>query len=147
MNRYWWILLLCGAMTAWTVAWADDDQPDVEKQMQMLELRQRQLDVQEREMELDHRQKVRALELKKQEMELQRPAPGREAPWRRHGMIGHYAGFMALCAFINILLAIWVFQDIRKRNAASGIWIVVTLVAGFFGALLYALVRLGDKQS
>ena len=36
--------------------------------------------------------------------------------------------------------------DIRKRNAGSGLWIVLTLFAGLFGAIVYALVRLGDMK-
>ena len=46
-----------------------------------------------------------------------------------------------------LLLAVWVFQDIRKRNAGSGLWIVVTLLTGLLGAVLYALVRIGDKPA
>ncbi len=59
------------------------------------------------------------------------------------------AGFDALAKVVRAggKLAIWVYGDIRKRNAGSGIWIVVTLLAGFFGALLYAIARLGDKPA
>ena len=34
-----------------------------------------------------------------------------------------------------------------RRNAGSGLWIVVTLLTGLFGAAVYALVRLGEKQT
>jgi hypothetical protein len=37
-----------------------------------------------------------------------------------------------------------VYQDIRARNAGSGLWIVLVLVAGLLAALVYAVVRLGD---
>lgn len=50
------------------------------------------------------------------------------------------------CVVIHILLAIWVYQDIRRRNAGSGIWIIITLLAGLCGAAVYALVRIGEKQ-
>ena len=50
-------------------------------------------------------------------------------------------------AIIHILLAMWVYQDLRKRNTGSGIWIVITLLAGLCGAAVYALVRLGEKQA
>jgi hypothetical protein len=44
----------------------------------------------------------------------------------------------------HILLAVWVFLDIRKRGEGHGIFIALTLLAGFCGAFLYALVRLAD---
>jgi len=67
---------------------------------------------------------------------------------QRHGKCGPHKfmfGMMAFWAVVNILLAIWVYQDIRKRNAGSGIWIVVTLMTGLLGALVYAVVRIGEK--
>ena len=39
------------------------------------------------------------------------------------------------------------YVDIRSRKAGSGLWVVITLLAGFFGALIYAVVRLGDMQA
>jgi hypothetical protein len=51
------------------------------------------------------------------------------------------------CALIHILLAIWVYHDIRQRNMGSSIWIVIALLTGLFGTLVYAVVRIGDKQA
>jgi hypothetical protein len=60
------------------------------------------------------------------------------------------AGLIKLCflvAFIfNILVAIWIFTDIRKRSEGSGIFIVLALLAGVPAAIIYALVRIGDKR-
>jgi len=55
--------------------------------------------------------------------------------------------FFLVCLTIHILLSVWVYQDLRRRNTGSGIWIVITLLAGLFGAAVYALVRLGDKPA
>jgi hypothetical protein len=49
-------------------------------------------------------------------------------------------------AVINILLAIWIYTDIRKRNEGSGIFIVLALLAGIPTAIIYALVRIGDRK-
>jgi hypothetical protein len=46
----------------------------------------------------------------------------------------------------HILLAVWVFLDIRKRGEGHGIFIALALLAGFCGAILYALVRLADAK-
>lgn len=56
-------------------------------------------------------------------------------------------GLIFLAALIcNILLAIWIFSDIRKRGEGSGIFIALALVAGIPTAIIYALVRIGDKK-
>lgn len=54
--------------------------------------------------------------------------------------------FIFLMIVVNILLAVWVYKDIRKRNSDSGIWIVIALLTGLFGTAVYAIVRIGDKK-
>ncbi len=61
--------------------------------------------------------------------------------------IADLARLCLLVAFIfNILLAIWIFTDIRKRGEGSGIFIVLALLAGIPAAIIYSLVRIGDKK-
>ncbi|HUK81151.1 MAG TPA: hypothetical protein VLZ12_00815 [Verrucomicrobiae bacterium] len=48
---------------------------------------------------------------------------------------------------VHVLLAVWVFMDIRKRGEGHGIFIALALLGGIPAAILYALVRLGDKKS
>lgn len=56
-------------------------------------------------------------------------------------------GLLFLIGIIcNILLAIWIYTDIRKRGEGSGIFIAMALVAGIPAALIYALTRIGDKK-
>ena len=56
-------------------------------------------------------------------------------------------GFLFLiCGVVHILVAIWVYIDIRQLNRGSGIWIVIALLTGLLGALVYAVVRLGDGR-
>jgi hypothetical protein len=47
----------------------------------------------------------------------------------------------------HVLLAVWVFTDIRKRGEGHGIFIALTLLGGFPAAVVYALVRIGDRKS
>ncbi len=56
---------------------------------------------------------------------------------------------MMLLGFIvcNVLLAIWIFTDIRKRGEGSGIFIALALLAGIPAAIIYSLVRIGDKAA
>ena len=56
-------------------------------------------------------------------------------------------GLMILVWIIcNILLAIWIFIDIRKRGQGSSFFIALALVAGIPSAVIYSLVRIGDKR-
>ncbi len=77
------------------------------------------------------------------------PAGGPNEPMevRVHGL-GDLARFLALvCMVCNVLLAIWIFTDIRKRGEGSGIFVALALVAGVPAAIVYALVRIGDKAA
>jgi len=47
----------------------------------------------------------------------------------------------------NILLAIWIFGDIRKRGQGPAVFVALALIAGIPAAVIYALVRLGDGQA
>jgi hypothetical protein len=72
------------------------------------------------------------------------PLPGRPmCPLRRCGFLKVVVGVLAL---IHVMLAIWVFTDIRKRGEGHGIFVVLALLAGFPATILYALVRIGDSK-
>jgi len=70
--------------------------------------------------------------------------PGARRAKGLHDLLGLLFVIGVLC---NILLAIWIFTDIRKRGEGSGIFIAMALVAGIPAAIIYSLVRLGDKKS
>jgi hypothetical protein len=65
----------------------------------------------------------------------------------------HRCGFRALkCVLLvlfvcHVLLAAWIYTDIRKLGQGNGIFIILALLAGFPAAILYALVRIGDKKT
>ena len=87
------------------------------------------------------------VEIQKQMMP-QQPGPGFHPshPWGPDARHRHMCwAFLILCLVTHVLLAGWVYQDIRQRKVGSGIWIVLALLAGFLAALVYAVVRLGDK--
>jgi len=117
-----------------------------------LRLRRAQLELEEREADLNFQQKMRALELKQRKVELERQRkPRKYRPcfsfFRRcQKCVMLPFLILVVCFIVHILLAVWVFQDIRKRNVGSGIWIVIALVTGLLGTLVYAVVRLGDTK-
>jgi hypothetical protein len=61
-----------------------------------------------------------------------------------HDLLGLMMLVWLVC---NILLAVWIFTDIRKRGEGPGIFIALALVAGIPTAIIYSLVRIGDKAS
>lgn len=128
------------------------------KPVRTVETQRRQLENEKRRSDLRFNNEKRQIELKRQRMELNHreemlriqeyKAAARKQGW--HGKDGKKSHCMAFALFflvVHILLAGWVYQDIRRRNSGSGIWIVLTLLTGFLGALVYAIVRLGDKPA
>lgn len=65
---------------------------------------------------------------------------------QRKKAAGFCAFMFGIMLVVHILVAIWVYNDIRKRNSGSGIWIVIALLTGLFGTAVYALVRIGDSN-
>jgi hypothetical protein len=54
---------------------------------------------------------------------------------------------LPLLAVIHVMVAVWVYTDIRKRGEGNGIFIVLALLGGIPATILYALVRIGDRKS
>jgi hypothetical protein len=72
--------------------------------------------------------------------------PGIEVKSEIRCVLGVLKAALILWAVCNILLAAWVYTDIRKLGQGHGIFIALVLLAGFPAAILYALVRIGDKK-
>ena len=62
-------------------------------------------------------------------------------------VVGIIRAFVLVWLVCNVLLAAWIFTDIRKQGQGHGIFIALALLAGFPAAILYAVVRIGDKKS
>jgi hypothetical protein len=78
------------------------------------------------------------------------PAPGAPPVLPARGgkdLGGLVALFLLVVLAFNILVAVWINSDIRKRGEGSGIFIALALLAGVPAAIIYALVRLGDKRT
>ena len=141
-----WTSLYCSIPTVAIAEEGDRPQPPRPKiEQQMQRIRNAQNELQEQRQQLDR---------ERQELEHQRDRmqPQRQWPARKQMHKGGHKPLcgllMVMCLVVHILVAIWVFQDIRKRETGSGIWIVIALLAGLLGALVYAVVRIGDiKQS
>jgi hypothetical protein len=118
-----------------------------------------QMEMQEREMELEYRNAEMDLERRMQELELEKRKIELEHMRRPKEQPGHMKNhddddndddglhpLLLLVLVVHILCAVWVYQDIRRRAGGSGIWIVIALLTGLLGTLVYAVVRLGENQ-
>ena len=141
MRYLFHIVLVAGAVCLGTglchEGWADErEEAEID-----FEFRERQLDMKRMEAEVAFQNQMRQLKLERQRVEIDRirnPKPGAN---------GLGEAVVLLCIVVNILMAVWVYTDNRRRDAGYGIWIVITLLGGFFGALVYAVIRLGDMNA
>lgn len=118
-------------------SWADEyEEAEID-----LELRERQLDLEQMESEIAFHNQMRELELEGRRIEIDHMRD------RTPQANGGGAAVVLVCLVVHILMAVWVYADNRRRDAAHGIWIVITLLVGFFGALVYAVIRLGDMHA
>ena len=140
MKQYVLMSILLVSMFACPVVLSQEFEPeDMEFQMEM---RQQEMELQHREAKMDMERKMQELDLEKRRMELERARQDDDDD-ECEGALGV---LLLICAVIHILVAIWVYMDIRQLNRGSGIWIVIALLAGLLGALVYAIVRLGDGR-
>ena len=138
MKRYLLSIVLM-TMFLSPAALSQEAEPLEQMQLQMQQ-RNMEMEMEEREVEAKFHHEMRKLELEERRAHL-------EGQRRAHG---HHKKplcplLIVICVIVHILVAIWVFQDIRQRSCGSGIWIVVALLAGLFGVIAYAIVRLSDN--
>lgn len=135
------VLLITVALFCALPAIAAENEPpqppqEIQEQIQRIrraqnELEQQRQDLDRQRQELGHQQEL---------MQLHGQMPQRkDTPPKPLCVL-----LMVMCVAVHILVAVWVFQDIRTRGVGSGIWIVIALIAGLLGALVYAVVRIGD---
>jgi hypothetical protein len=115
-----------------------------------MEMRKREMDLQHQKDQMDIERRMQELELEKRKIELENMRRPKEHPEQVKDNDDDddddLHPLLLLLAVVNILCAVWVYQDIRQRAAGSGIWIVIALLTGLLGTLVYAVVRLGESQ-
>ena len=101
-----------------------------------MEMRERDMDMQQREMEMNFQRQRQELELEAHRIDLENARKANKKD--PHPLL-------LLLVVVHILCAIWVYQDIQKRTQESGIWIVIALLTGLLGTLVYTIIRLGNS--
>ncbi|MFC1781606.1 hypothetical protein ACFLZ8_05035 [Planctomycetota bacterium] len=108
-----------------------DAEMNIQRERQELEL----LELQQLKAEMNNQREIQELELEERRIDLENV--GQEKTEDPNPLL-------LIIVVINILCAIWVYLDIQKRTRESGIWIVIALLTGLLGTLVYAIVRLGE---
>ena len=140
MKHYLLLALLVSLLVPTAAVIAEgEQQPDLERASQHLRMQRVQMEIENERAEFEFKNEMRQLKLKEKRAQLQgKPKSS------HHGGKGKCGGVMAIIFIVHILTAIWVYQDIKKRSNISGIWIVIALLTGLLGTLVYAVVRLGE---
>ena len=148
MKRYILSMMLV-TMFVPAFAVAQEEGPeDIEFQMEM---RKREMDLQHQKDQMDIERRMQELKLEKYKIELEHMRRPNEHPEHMKDNDDDDDNddlhpLLLLLAVVHILCAVWVYQDIRRRAVGSGIWIVIALLTGLLGTLVYAVVRLGESQ-
>ena len=142
MRQYLLAVMVAALLVPVTGLWAQDKgnlKADPEYQME-LQARKMKLQRMEDEMQIKREMAKLELEARRADVENMRNDEDDDDDERRPGLVILLLG----CLVVHILVAVWIYQDIRQRNCGSGIWIVLGLLAGLMAALVYAVVRLGE---
>ena len=108
---------------------------EIQSREREMEMREREMGLQQRETEMNFHREQQELELEARRIDLENARKAKKK--EPHPLL-------ILLVVVHILCAVWVYQDIQKRTRESGIWIVIALLTGLLGTLVYAVVRLGD---
>ena len=145
MKRYVLSMMLATIFVPAFAVAQEEGPENIEFQMEMHE---REMELQHRKAEMDIERRMQELELEKHKIELEHMRRPKEDPMRVEDDDDDddLHPLLLLLAVVHILCAVWVYQDIRRRAGGSGLWIVIALLTGLLGTLVYAVVRLGESQ-
>ncbi|MBA7713895.1 hypothetical protein ES703_122905 [subsurface metagenome] len=52
-----------------------------------------------------------------------------------------FAILMVVFFIISILIAVWVYKDAKKRDMNAAVWLLIVLLTGCCGCIIYLIVR------
>lgn len=131
--------LLCGS-----VGFAEPEEGVIgehQKKAMEIQMRRQEMEIEAQETELNFKRQMQELELEQRRAEIERAKVGAHSNMRPHRK---YKGvLLVLWLVVHVLATILLYRDLQQTKA-SGLWIPIVLLAGLFGLLVYALMRMGD---
>jgi len=74
------------------------------------------------------------------------PIPIGQLEWIGLGFVGLLCLVPLIWFIIAILLCIWVYRDAESRGMSGVLWLIIVLIAGLIGLIIYLIVR-KEKRS
>jgi hypothetical protein len=72
---------------------------------------------------------------------LQPPTP---EVWFGLGIVALMIAIGVIWFVVAILIAVWVYRDAEKRGESGALWLIIVLITGIIGLIIWLIVR-GDK--
>jgi len=57
------------------------------------------------------------------------------------GMLMFIVIFFVIYCIIGIALAVWVYKDAEKRDMGGAVWLIIVILTGCIGCIIYLIVR------
>ncbi|MFO7676794.1 MAG: zinc ribbon domain-containing protein [Thermoplasmatota archaeon] len=65
-----------------------------------------------------------------------------DVPWEVFGLgLGLFCIIPFIMFIIWIILAIWVYKDAKKRGSSGALWLLIVLITGIIGLIIWLVVR------
>jgi len=145
MKKYM-ICLLLAAVLLPAAAFAEEGEMGIEDAEHQLEMFN--IGLEQKRMELDYKfeEEMRTLEIEKARLEIEHAHRKLRGPGR-HEPEGAMCIILLVAILNRILAPIWIYKDMRRRDASSVILVLLGILGGLAGLLTYAVVRLGDIKT
>jgi len=145
MKKYMLYLLLTAILCPVSVLAEEGEMgiEDAEHQLEMFNI-----GLEQKRMELDYKfeEEMRTLEIEKARLEIEH-AHRQLRGHGRHEPEGAMCILLLIAILNRILAPIWIYRDMRRRDASSVIMVLFGILGGLAGLLTYAVVRLGDIKT
>lgn len=57
------------------------------------------------------------------------------------GLMGIFIAIFVIWCIISIVLCVWVYRDAEKREMGGALWLIIVLITGCIGCIIYLIVR------
>ena len=68
------------------------------------------------------------------------PIPIGQAEWVA-GLVGLILVIVLVFFILAILLCVWVYRDAESRGMSGALWLIIVLITGIIGLIIYLIVR------
>ncbi len=63
------------------------------------------------------------------------------------GLSGMFCCIPLIWFIVSVLLCVWVYRDAEARGMEGALWLIIVLITGILGLIVYLIVREDKKQT